>query len=39
LGAKLSFLQPVLIVVGLGIAGLPFLPSLRRWFEVTADSA
>jgi hypothetical protein len=27
-----TFLQPALIVIGLFIAGLPLLPSLRRWF-------
>ena len=29
-----TFLQPLLIVIGLSIAGLPFLPSLRCWFAV-----
>jgi hypothetical protein len=33
------FLQPVLIVVGLGISGLPLLPSLRRWFTVEPETA
>ena len=27
------FLQPMLIAIGLAIAGLPFLPSMRRWYE------
>jgi hypothetical protein len=27
-------LQPVLITIGLAIAGLPFLPSVRRWYAV-----
>lgn len=28
-------LQPILIGVGLAIAGTPLLPSMRRWFAVT----
>jgi hypothetical protein len=29
-----TFLQPVLIAIGLLIAGLPLLPSMRRWYSV-----
>ncbi len=29
-----TWLQPALIAIGLVIAGVPFLPSMRRWFAV-----
>jgi hypothetical protein len=29
-----TFLQPALIVIWLAIAGLPFLPSIRGWYQV-----
>ena len=27
-------LQPILFVIGLAIVGVPFLPSIRRWYAV-----
>ena len=30
-------LQPILIGVGLAIAGIPLLPSMRHWFAITGD--
>lgn len=34
-----TFLQPVLIVVGLLMTGLPLLPSLRQWFTTSPGTA
>ena len=33
-----TWLQPALLLVGLSMAGLPSLPSMRRWFAVRSDA-